>query len=462
MRGLLTVSVLLGALAACSVAPMRAPVVFQRPAAWPETLSASSLPDQQFLTGFGSRELSALVDEALRNNADLDAAEARIRAADARVKEAGSALLPTVAAGAGVNRIQGSSGGLSATEIDRGVSLSASYEPDFWGTTASARRAARAELRASRADAALLQLTIKASIAETVIDLLAVRAERESLSKRIRILQDSLALVEARNAAGLLSKMELLPYRSALAAARTALAPLDTREAELSAALALLVGRDAPVAIAADTRLRSLTVPPQVGAQPADLLMRRPDLMAAESALAAADANLEVARTAFFPRVTLDVVASHQNPGFQAALTTLSGNGNAWGLGAAVTQTLFDGGRRDAVRAQAQARRDELVANYRQSIRTALLDAQRAFAVQQAAELQRQRAGEVVEHLAAQQMALNARRQAGAIDPLTLLDVEQALLQAEDAVNSAYAADLKASVGLFKALGGGWQSEAMR
>lgn len=462
MRGLLTLSVLVWALAACGVSPLRAPMVFQRPEAWPAALSASSLPDQQFLAGFGWLELTALVDEAIRNNADLDAAEARIRAADARVKEAGSALLPTIVAGAGVNRIQGSSGGLSATEVDRGLSLSASFEPDFWGTTASARRAARADLRATRADAALLQLTIKASIAETMIDLLAVRAERESLGKRIQVLQDSLALVQARNAAGLLAKMELLPYRSALAAARAALAPLDTREAELSAALALLVGRDVPVIVAKDVRLGALTLPAQVGAQPADLLMRRPDLIAAESALAAADANLAAARAAFLPRVTLDVIASHQNPGFQAALTTLSGNGNAWGLGAAVTQTLFDGGRRNAVRVQAQARRDELVANYRQSIRTALLDAQRAFAVQQAAELQGQRTSEVVEHLAAQQLALNARRQAGAIDPLTLLDAELALLQAEDAANSAYAGELKASVGLFKALGGGWQSEAMR
>ena len=103
---------------------------------------------------------------------------------------------------------------------------------------------------------------------------------------------------------------------------------------------------------------------------------------AARPSAAAADANIEVARAAFFPRISLDLVAERQNPGFQGVLTTLAGNGQSFGVGAALMQTLFDGGRRRAVRDSAVARRDELVAQYRQAIRGALLDAQRAFAVQ--------------------------------------------------------------------------------
>ncbi|MFO1466429.1 MAG: efflux transporter outer membrane subunit [Steroidobacteraceae bacterium] len=400
------------------------------------------------------------MQEALQHNADLEAAEARIRAADARVREAGSALIPSVSAGASINRIQGSSAGVSATELDRGVSLSASYEPDFWGAASSARRAARAELRATRADAALLRLTLEASVVETFVDLLAVRSQQDDLRQRIDLLANAAETLEARQSAGLISGVELMPYRSALSTARAALAPLLIRETELAAALALLLGRDSPVELPAAISLRTLTVPPPVGAEPADLLTRRPDVISAESALLAADANLDLARAAFLPRLTLDVVAARQNPGFQAVLTTLAGTGQTLDLGAALTQTLFDGGKRKALRAQAQAHQEELLATYRRTVLGAFLDAQRAFALQQAAAEQTKASTVVVEHAVAQAQSLMARREAGAGDPLLVLDAQQGRLQAQESLDASHAGELKAAIGLFKALGGGWQGEA--
>ena len=462
MRGVPLLGVMVWILCGCAAVTPHASIPAPHPQAWPEELSQAAPPDAQFLAAFGSDELNGWVEEALRNNASLDATEARIRAADAHVREVGSALLPAVAVGGAVNRVQGTGGGVSATEVDRGVTFSASFEPDFWGAAAAARRAARADLTASRADAALVRLTLKAAVTETVIDLLALRAQRATLQQRLEVAQQAVALLDARHTAGLLSSMDVMPYRAAVSTLRAASAPLDAKEAELSAALALLVGRDSPVSLSTGAQLRALTVPPRVGSAPADLLLRRPDLLAAESALTAAEANLDVARAAFFPRVTLDMMAGRQNPGFQAVLTTLGGSGNSWSLGAALTQTLFDGGRREAVRAQAQAYRDQVVANYRQSIRGALLDAQRAFAVLNAATQQRARSDQALAQLVAQEQAARARRQSGAMDPMVLLDAQQARWQAEELADAAYAAELKASVGVFKALGGGWKSEAMQ
>lgn len=462
MRFSVTVCLCVLALAGCATVPSRPAPAVQRPAAWPEDLSAAALPDDRFLEGFGSPELVALITEAFAHNPDLMGAEARIRAADARVRMAGSALLPTLTAGAALTRVQGSSSGIAASETDRGVSLAASYEPDFWGAASSARRAARADVRGTRADLALLRLSLQASIADTCIDLLAVRAERASIRRRIESLTEATDLLEARQAAGLVSGVELTVYRTALANVRTLLAPLGIREAELAAGLALLVGRDSPVKLPASMDLRGLKVPGRVGAEPAELLARRPDVIAAESALAAADANLAAARAALFPRLTLDVVAARQNPGFQAVLTTLAGTGQSLSLGAALTQALFDGGRRRAVGAEAKARQDERVAAYRRSILDALVDAQRAFAVRQAAVQLRSDAGEVVEHALDQEQALKERGSAGLGDRLAVLDVEQMRLQADEAFGQAHAQELKAAVGLFKALGGGWRGEANR
>jgi len=447
-------------LAGCNTTTVGPRPPVERPKAWPEGLAVAAMPDDRFLEGFGSPELIALTREAVADNPDLISAEARIRAADARVRMAGSALLPTLSAGAAITRIQGSSSGVSASETDRGLTLSASYEPDFWGAARSARRAARADVRGSRADVALLRLTLQASVADTCIELLGVRAERATIRRRIDALTEATQLLEARQAAGLVSGVELTVYRTNLANVRTLLAPLGVREVELAAGLALLVGRDSPVELSQSMVLQRLRVPGSVGAEPAELLARRPDVIAAESALAAADANLAAARAALFPHLTLDMVAARQNPGFQAVLTTLAGTGQTLSLGAALTQALFDGGRRRAVRAEAKAHQEELVAAYRRSILNALVDAQRAFAVRQVAAQLRIDAGAVVEQAADQEQALKERGGAGLGDRLAVLDVEQMRLQAEEAFDQAHAQELRAAVGLFKALGGGWRGEA--
>jgi outer membrane protein TolC len=238
-----------------------------------------------------------------------------------------------------------------------------------------------------------------------------------------------------------------------------AAASLRQQEIEASAALALLVGRNAPVALPAEQTLRALRVPPAAGATPTEVLARRPDIASAEAALAAADANVIAARAALLPRLTLDAVLARQNPGFQAALTTLSGTGNSLSLGATLVQTLFDGGKAKAQRAETIARREELIASYRKAILTALIDVQRALSIEQ--ETRHQQADAEQAEGAARAMAesLSARSAAGLGDRLATIEAERALSTAQDARDHAQALQLKASIGLFKALGGGWKNE---
>jgi multidrug efflux system outer membrane protein len=448
------------ALAGCATAKSRSAPPLAVPTAWQDGRGEGPAPDLKWFQAFGTSALDALVGEALRSSADLEAAEARIRQAEARARAAGSALLPTVSASASATRVSGSAGGVSATETDRGLQFAASYELDFWGASRAARKAAREDVRLSRAEASALRLSLEASIAETYIDILDLRSRQTSTHRQIALLADGLAALEARHRAGLASAVEVSQYRASLAVTHAALSPLHQQEIEASAALALLVGRNEPLVLQSAPVLRDLAIPPPAGAKPAELLTRRPDVAAAEAALAAAEANVVAARAALFPRITLDAVAAHQNPGFQAALTTLSGTGQSLSLGATLLQTLWDGGKLQALRDEAKARREELLAGYRKAILAALLDAQRAFAVQQDLQGQQSDADVAERSAATMEQALRARRVAGLGDRLAAIDAERLWWMAQDESDRVRAQQLKAAVGVFKALGGGWRNEA--
>lgn len=443
--------------AGCATVPAP-PVQVPVPAAWRDGLGGGAAPDKDWFSRLGSTVLDDLIREALAASPDLETAEARVRQADARLRAAGAPLLPTASAAASLNRITGSSGGESARETDRGLQFAASYEVDFWGAARAAREAARAERRATVADADLLRLSLEASIAQTYITLLELRARQVSAQRQLELLTEGVAALDARAVAGLVSVVELSVYRSSLASVRSSTASLRQQEIEASAALALLVGRNAPVLLPPEPQLHALAVPPPAGATPSEVLIRRPDIAAAEAALAAADANVIVARSALLPRLTLDAVLARQNPGFQAALTTLPGSGTSLSLGAALLQTLFDGGRAQAQRAETLARREELVAAYRKAIGAALVDVQRALEIEQQAARQQTDANLAQAAAQASEQALRARNAAGLGDPLVAIEAERARLVAQDESDHAHAVLMLASIDLFKALGGGWMN----
>jgi NodT family efflux transporter outer membrane factor (OMF) lipoprotein len=413
--------------------------------------------DSDWYRGFGCTELDRLLASASSDNLAIAVAAARVRAAAARARAARASLFPQLDAGAAATRYAGRTDGASASETDWSALLAASYEIDFWGRNRAAAQSAVAAAQASSADRDTMLLTTRASVASGYFFLLSLR-ERLSIAREdLAAARDVLAIIEARYRAGTASAAELAAQQVAVANAEVIIPDLQGQETGVLATLAVLAGRD-PEGFAIDEAgLEAIREPALAAGLPADLLRRRPDIIAAESTLIAAHADLEVARAAFFPAVTLTAAGGVQHPAMQAAITTLAGTGPTLTVGAGLLQTIFDGGRRRAVREEAAAREEEMLAVYRSAIRNALLDVERALGVRHALEEQRSARLRAVEESRRAFDAARARYVAGAADHLLLLDAQRTLHAVRDADAQYRLARLESLVSLYRSLGGGWQ-----
>jgi NodT family efflux transporter outer membrane factor (OMF) lipoprotein len=415
-------------------------------------------PGQDWYRGFGSEELDTLVDFAASHNADLAEAGERVAEADARARQAGAAILPSVSGDAGGTYLAGHSAQGSGHELDWLAMLSASYEVDFWGKNRATAHAALLEAGASRAAGATIELTILGGVADEYFQVLALR-ERAAIARLNRdAAQKILAAVEARFGAGLASPTDAALQKAALDRAEIAIADLDGQEMQSRAALALLLGRNPEDFQVRATTLASLSEPVVAAGLPSELLTRRPDVAAAEANLRAARADLTAARAALFPSLALTAAAGVQNPALPGTVLTIGGAGPSLSLAASLTQPIFDHGRLRARRDEAAARERELLAAYRAAILAALVDVENALgALQQLDATRSFQQGTLAESERAFEGA-RLRYEHGAGDLLTLLEAQHVLYEARDQLIQYRLARLEALVGLCKALGGGWQA----
>jgi len=415
-------------------------------------------PSARWYEGFGSSELQLLVTQASAGNLDLAIARARVLQADARARQAGAAILPSVDAGGNGNFLAGHSSNGSAHETDWAALLSASYELDFWGKNRASARSARLQAGASRADRDTLALTTLAGVANAYFQVLSLRERIAIASANLDAAKKLLDIVQARFEAGLSNPVELSIQKSNRAAAALVIPELQQQESEGMAALAVLLGRE-PEQFSIDARsLDALLEPAVAPGLPSEFLTRRPDVYVAEANLRAANADLTAARAALFPSVNLTAGGGLQNPALNAAVTTLSGVGPTLSLGASISQVIFDGGRLRAARAEAQAKQQELVSAYRAAILAALVDVENALsalqhldearALQQESLVQSERAFE----------GATLRFKAGSGDFLTVLEAQRTLYAAREQYSRYRLTRLQALVALCKSLGGGWQA----
>ena len=429
-----------------------APAAFEQPSG-----GQPSWPGKDWYRGFASSELDSLVTLAEQNNFDLAAASARIRQADARARAAGAAILPQLDVGANATRFTGRSHGQTAHETDWSALLSASYEVDFWGKNRATSQSAQLAALASQAERDTLALTTLTGVANGYFQVLSLR-ERVTLARaNLESTREVLQVIEARFNAGAATAAELAIQRAAVANAELMIAPLQQQEIEARGALALLVGKVPEGFSVAAQHLDDLSEPSVAPGLPAELLMRRPDVLAAESNLQAAHADLAAARAAMFPNLTLTADGGVQNPAVQAAVITLEGTGYSLALGASLVQTIFDGGRRRAAREEAEAREQELLANYRSAILNALLDVEVALAAIHHLDLQQAAQVENVTQSERAFEGVRLRYRAGSGDYLSVLDSQRTLYAAREQASQYKLERLQAVVGLCKALGGGWQ-----
>lgn len=443
-------------LAGCSHTANPVEVLPTPPNEWQHAVPADEPVPADWWRGFASPELDGLVEQALAGNHDLAAAAARLRQAQASARAAGAPLLPALDGNLGASR-EGRLGGDAETAGNqyRG-GLAASYEVDLWGRLAANHDAALAELAASRFDRDALTLSLTATLTDTWLRQVALAERLRLAGLNLDNAERVLATVQAREAAGAATPLELAQQRGLVAEQRRSREELRQQADDVRSSLAILLGQSEPVTQARSS-LTELQAPAPGGALPSELLVRRPDLARAEARLTAADADLRAARAALLPRLNLSAGASGSAGGLSRVFAD-----PVYSLAAALTAPIFDGGALAAERDRNEARREELLADYRQSIVAAFADVQVALNARAGIDAQWQAQQEVQTQAERALRLAEQRYRAGADDLLNLLDTQRTLYAAEDQSAQLHLARLQAGVALARALGGGWSADSDR
>ena len=449
-------------LAGCFLRDENIPAAIEIPPAYragPRHADAA-LPSVVWWRGFGSRELTALTEEALTSNFDVAAAVAKIVQADANARIAGAALLPVVNLNGSATRTRSSqtggdsSSGGRSERVTYSTSLKASYEIDFWGKNRAAQRSAEELAVASRFDRDVVALTTVVSVANSYFLVL------ES-NDRLRIARDNLAaatrvynLIKQRFDVGTASALDTAQQESIVNTQRASIPPLEQTLRQSMATLAVLIGRTPESVGIRGGSMSRLRIPPVTPGLPSDLIGQRPDIREAEANLASVNADVYSARAAFFPSIQLTGEGGYSS----AVLKTLLRPESAfYSAVAGLTQPLLDGLKLQGQLDFAVGRQDELLQLYRKAIVNGFADVERALiAVQQTTARERLQR-EVVRSSRTAFDLSEKRLQEGTIDLVTLLNTQQTLFQAQDLLAQDQFDRLVAVVSLFQALGGGWQ-----
>ncbi|MGZ7457988.1 efflux transporter outer membrane subunit [Pseudomonas sp. Ma2-10] len=457
---LLTLCLLLGA---CGSPVQRPDSGLQPPAAWqsPHTHRATR-SNLQWWTQFGSPQLDRLIEQAQVGSFDLAAAIARVRQAQADTVIAGGSLLPEVKTGLNANRqklLRGN--GYSQLDADSdnkavdyfNANLSATYEVDFWGGQRASRDSAQFGLQASEADQATVELTLLSGVANRYAQSLSLREQSRIAELNLANAQHVLKLVQTRFDAGSATALEVAQQKSLVAAQQRQWPLVQQQAQDAQISLAALLGRPVQALSLGQERFDQLSWPTIGAGLPSELISRRPDIARAEAQLAAAQADVTVARAAMLPTVTL---SADIGSGADRAVDVL--RSPFYNLTAGLLAPVFNNGRLSAERDKATARQEELLETYRGAIIDGFADVEHALNSIRGLDEQRQWQSEELNQAQTAFNIAQRRYQAGAEDWLTVLETQRTLYAAQDLNVQLRLSRLQASIALYKALGGGWQT----
>ncbi|HWM61814.1 MAG TPA: efflux transporter outer membrane subunit [Rhizomicrobium sp.] len=434
-----------------SLAPQMVPKVFTGPV----PAAAQVWPEVSWWKTFGDPQLTGLIEAAQADNRDVAIAAARVMQAEAQSTIQRSALFPQIGAQAD-HRSSGCSGQSCQTFAKAkafDLSFNASYELDFWGLARDNLRAADEQLKSARFAQVSVALTVTANVANQYLNVLAIRRRIAIANDNIAAINNILDVIKLKVKAGAASHLDLAREQAQVEAGEAQLPGLETLEKQALFSLAVLLGRVPEgfdvKAIPLDTILA-----PVVGAGlPSDLLLRRPDIAQAEADLAAAHANVDAARAAFLPQISLT-----GSGGFVSTAigTLLQGSNFGYSYGANLLQAIFDGGKLAGQKDLAEGVQREFIASYQSAALNAYADVENALA-------QVANTGRAQDHL---EREVKAAREAfeisqlqyrqGAADLLTVLQAQQTLFSAEDQLVQIVLANRQSAIHLYEALGGGW------
>ncbi len=431
---------------------------------WKAAEPSDHLPRGQWWAIFSDPELHALEEEVATANQNLKIAEARLREARALVRFNRAALFPTISTSFGASSIRDSgnrpflspsvSTGSSGDVL---LSLDMSYEIDLWGRVRRTVAAARHEAQATAADLETARLSLQAELAMDYFELRAADAQKQLLDETVKAFEAALQLTTNRFQGGAAPRSDVAQAQTQLDTTLAQATDVTVQRAQLEHAIATLIGKP-PAAF--NLSPRPLATPPPgipVGL-PSQLLERRPDIAAAERRVAEANEQIGIAKAAYYPTVMLNASVGFEGSSFGNVLNASS---LLWAVGASITQTIFDAGRRRATSDVAIAAYDATVAAYRQTTLTAFQQVEDNLAALRILEQEAQQQRRAVESAQLSLQLFTNRYRGGVDNYLQVITAQTVTLANQRTEIDILRRRVDASVLLVKALGGGWDVAAL-
>ncbi len=450
--------------AGCTIGPNYSQPAVATPPAWKETAVATNAPllPQEWWLIFNDDALNALEAQAVAANQDLKHAVARVTEARALARVSKSELYPGISAGGSYSWNRVSENGANALLPDLefedfSSSFDLSYELDIWGRVRRTIEAANADYAAVATDLQVVLLTLTADVARNYQALRSLDNERGVIEATIALREDAVQLQETRAQAGLKNEMDLTRARTELANVEAELHAVVRNRAQIAHALAVLCGQ--PPATFAVAPKATTIAPPEIPAGlPSELLQRRPDIVAAEHNLEAANARIGVAKAAFFPTIKLTGAA-----GFASADlgTLLDWPSRFAQFGPSISVPIFSGGRNTANLKAAEARYEQNVAIYRGAVLNAFREVEDSLSDLRTLALQGEAVTRALASARDTASLANERYERGLSNYLDVVDAQRAALQAERQDVQLRGQRAVSTILLAKALGGGWERSAI-
>ena len=409
---------------------------------------------------YNEPELNALEEQLDINNQNIQQAYENFMAARAQVRQARSAFFPTATVGAGASRnrtsgtVAGSTGSTyTALDLTSGIS----WEPDLWGKVRNAVRSAQYTAQLSAADLESERLIEQSSLAEYFFEIRGQDAIEKILDDAVAADKKSLDAEQARYDTGVDDRISLVEAQTTLASAQSAAINNQVARAQYEHAIATLIGKAAS-GFSVPVLAKTSAPPPIPIGLPSQLLQRRPDVAAAERAMASANAQIDVAFAAYFPTLTLSGSGGMES---SAIGKLLAASSRFWSVGPSLSETVYDGGLRRATVNQYIATYNADLAAYRQSVLTAFQQVEDSLAAVRILSDQLVRQQEAVDH-AHTYLSLEQARYDTGIDPyIDLASAQITLYSNQQTLASLQIQQMTASVELIQALGGGWDKSQL-
>jgi NodT family efflux transporter outer membrane factor (OMF) lipoprotein len=455
---------------ACSLAPpLETPVVpsagaYKEIGPWTQAQPADRLPRDSWWTLYDNAEIDELEKRLIVGSPTLAAALANYAGARALADQARAGLFPTLGLSAGTERDRESihaplRGPTTPTYYDANtVGGSVSYELDLWGQIRNEVAAGEANAAASAADLENARLSLIAQLVADYIQLRSLDRDSAILEQTVQAFSRALGLTQQRHDAGIAPGLDVAQAQTQLNAARSQAAQTLAQRALMEHAIAALLGISAST-FSIKPQIVDITLPQIPSGVPATLLERRPDIAGAQRRMMAANANIGVARAAYFPSLTLGAQGGFQST---SIANWVSAPSSFWALGPNALLSVFDGGLRRAQVAQARAEFDTSAANYRGTVVSAFQQVEDSLATlnhYHDAGVDEEAALDAAQRSLDFSMALYKQ---GATDYLTVVTSQTALLQTQLEALNLDTLQLTASVDLIRALGGGWKDSTAK